>query len=327
MKTTNTANAAAAGILLILAATASVHAAEDVSLKVNPGANGASSLTFLVYGDNGAEYTLTNDDHGTFRIENEGKVCLEVETQEEEKEQSFLEMADSEKSLLRSGLRKRDAKKAGSRHLLSKKPGSTIAKRIMAPGQFNVSGGYIVSISHGAVKVGATKQWKMIVYEDFHRGTVSDWKNVGDMTPLPPNNGISTCMNENSREADYYLGSYGKMEATKKYVLPTHSRLRIKGRFHFFDNWRQECVYVKINDKMMWTRCHKWTKKIFQFDSDIFSVCGSPHYPDRLSVPVDIVIDHTNDESGATEIQLALGGTIDSNDGTWGFDDLQIYIM
>ena len=318
-----------------------IHSFTRHPILSRTGQDGTSQLSFLVYGDNGAEFTLSNDNKGTFRIESGENLCFEVKTEDDEAKKnetksspatSFLEDEEEiAKSLLRSTLRKKRNMRTG-RHLLAKteaeKSGSIIAKSIMVPGMFNVSGGYIVSISSGNVKIGGIKQWKMIVYEDFHKGTVSDWSNRAiNGATLPPNNMCSTCGDDDFSGADWYLGSYGQVEAVKKYVLPPHHRIRIKGRFHFFDDWNGEYVYIKVDDKYVWIKNHEWSTKLFHFNSDanMKSVCGNPSYPDTLSAPVDIVMNHMNSDAGA-ELKISVGGSIDEDKGTWGFDDLQIFI-
>jgi hypothetical protein len=282
----------------------------DVSLKIRASEDGTSELNFLVYGEGGSEYSISNDAKGTFRIESGEKLCLEIKTQQENeaKEASFLQTS--------SALRRR---------LLSSAPKVELAESITAAGRLNITTGYIATTSSGNFKVGGQRQWKMILHEDFQPGTVGDWTNQGDQFPLPPNNGISTCTSVTHNNADHFLGSYSNMEAVKTFLLPSHSRLRIKGRVHFIDEWKGEMVYLKMNGDIVWTKNHKWCKKILTTlcEDKGVSVCGNPSFPDTLSVPIDVVVSHSG-----TKLELAIGSNVKSGDGaTWGFDDLQIFIM
>lgn len=280
---------------------------KDVSLKIRASEDGTSELNFLVYGEGGSEYSLSNDAKGTFRIESGEKLCLEIKTQNEENEAE-----EAKTSFFR-------------RRLLSEASKVELAESITASGRLNITTGYIATTSSGNFKVGGQRQWKMILHEDFQPGTVGDWTNQGDQFPLPPNNGISTCVSVTHNDADHFLGSYSNMEAVKTFLLPSHSRLRIKGRVHFIDEWKGEMVYLKMNGDIVWTKNHKWCKKILTTlcEDKGVSVCGNPSFPDTLSVPMDVVVSHSG-----TKLELAIGSNVKSGDSaTWGFDDLQIFIM
>merc|ERR1712054_580597 len=91
---------------------------------------------------------------------------------------SLLQLADSESALLREGraLRRKAVAAPTSRKLLSTEASRSLvalAELVMSPGRFNVTGGYIASTSSGNVKAAGVRQWKMILHEDFHRGTVT----------------------------------------------------------------------------------------------------------------------------------------------------------
>ena len=174
---------------------------KDVSLKIRASEDGTSELNFLVYGEGGSEYSLSNDAKGTFRIESGEKLCLEIKTQNEENEAE-----EAKTSFFR-------------RRLLSEASKVELAESITASGRLNITTGYIATTSSGNFKVGGQRQWKMILHEDFQPGTVGDWTNQGDQFPLPPNNGISTCVSVTHNDADHFLGSYSNMEAVKTFLL------------------------------------------------------------------------------------------------------------
>jgi hypothetical protein len=43
--------------------------------------------------------------------------------------------------------------------------------------------------------------------------------------------------------------------------LKKHSVLKINASFHMLDNWNGEKAYMKINDKIVWSRSGKHSKK------------------------------------------------------------------
>jgi len=47
-------------------------------------------------------------------------------------------------------------------------------------------------------------------------------------------------------------------EATKLYEkLPAHSQIRINARLHMFDDWKGEKAFMKVDDKVVWTKTGK----------------------------------------------------------------------
>ena len=76
------------GMQTLSAQSQSAAGPSDVSLKIRASEDGTSELNFLVYGEGGSEYSLSNDAKGTFRIESGEKLCLEIKTQNEEAEEA-----------------------------------------------------------------------------------------------------------------------------------------------------------------------------------------------------------------------------------------------
>lgn len=90
------------------------------------------------------------------------------------------------------------------------------------------------------------KQWALRHHDDFQSdNSLSGWSH----------NMTNNCSN------NAYLGGPCQLsydEAQKLYEkLPPHSQLRINAKMHMFDDWNGEKAYMKVNDKLVWTRTGK----------------------------------------------------------------------
>jgi hypothetical protein len=200
--------------------------------------------------------------------------------------------------------------------------------------------GTIATTASGTINVNARPQWKMIVHEDFHKGTVEGWSNVGDQDPLPPDNTVSTCASPGSSHilSDYFLGGYGSMVASKVYSLPSHTKVRILARFHFIDSWEGESGFMKVDGKVAWSQSHNWCNKLMKTicqprdetnphsSALSINVCGHPDFPDKLSVPIMTSLNHADET-----IRISFGSNLLVKDGrsdvSWGVDDVMIFVM
>lgn len=207
------------------------------------------------------------------------------------------------------------------------------------PGKLRVSG-MIASTSAGNVKVGDQRQWKMLLHEDFHKGTVENWevRAPGKTTTAVPSDTCSTRPHTNS---DYFLGSFddGSFEAVKAFLLPPHQRLKVQARFHFIDKWEGQSVFVKVDGQIVWIQRHNWCSKLLITmcepkadagdDGMTINACGDASFPDRLSVPVEVTLAHTEEAleiSFGSNLPVATDNVGPSN-ASWGVDDLQISIV
>eukprot|EP00742_Colponemidia_sp_Colp-10_P000155 GILJ01000174.1.p1 GENE.GILJ01000174.1~~GILJ01000174.1.p1 ORF type:complete len:324 (+),score=36.89 GILJ01000174.1:45-974(+) len=159
---------------------------------------------------------------------------------------------------------------------------------------------------------GNVGQWVLWKHEDF-QGAVTGFGN----------NSISNLGSSN----DVFLGGPGKYaggSVSKMYTLPAHKMVRIRARFHFFDEWTGEVGYVMNDNQYIWSRENHWCDKILTWFCKKYGldIMGT-EYPDTISVPVDAIFSHTS-----TTLNLAFGSTLTrpSSEVSWGLDDLMIYL-
>lgn len=132
-------------------------------------------------------------------------------------------------------------------------------------------------------------------------------------------------------DTDLFLGGHCKLGAAntaRRYVqLPPHSRIRIRARVHYFDEWHGEAVALQADDATVWAQAHAWcpgflTWKCIKYGIDS---CGGDT-PDRISVKVEATLPHT-----ASTLDLAFASNLvagtDPCRVSWGVDDVSIELM
>ena len=158
-----------------------------------------------------------------------------------------------------------------------------------------------------------TNQFYLYEFEDF-QNVLKDWSY--DST--------SIC----GKSDNLFLGGPCKLanntvEKTYK-DLPEHSQVRITANFHFFDDWNGEDAYMMINDFPVWSDSYSWCPGSMQWMclEKAINVCGNER-ADRLSVPIDITIDHSD-----SSFKLGFLSIIAKQpcEASWGVDDIGIYL-
>merc|ERR1719167_2140676 len=127
---------------------------------------------------------------------------------------------------------------------------------------------------------------------------------------------------------DTFLGGHCEFAASRtmrRYrKLPPHSRVRIRARVHFFDEWHGENIEMQVDGKAVWAETHSWcpgflTWKCLKFG---VNVCGQEK-PDRLSVKAEATLQHS-----AYFLDVAftsnLASGADACHASWGIDDVSI---
>lgn len=167
----------------------------------------------------------------------------------------------------------------------------------------------------GELTLGGVKQWRLAHIEDFSTGTAVGWSRPD----------VSTCGGVNM------LGGYckfGQGEVTKSFgPLPKHNQLRIKGTYHFIDQWVGESAYLKLDvgrdggPTVVWSERHSQDGQ-----KNGLNVCGQPGTPEgKFSVPFEVTVPHT-----ATTLAATFGSTMDSQDPcdeSWGVSGLEVYVL
>jgi hypothetical protein len=129
---------------------------------------------------------------------------------------------------------------------------------------------------------------------------------------------------------NYFLGRYGQVDVTKSFPLPPdHTEVRLRARFHFFDNWQDDIAYLKINGRIVWQRSHSWCQPSLSLLSMFpavcksrgLDVCGDPEYPDQLSLKVSANTFHFSDA-----IEITFGAYPKQVGASWAVDDVEISV-
>jgi len=167
--------------------------------------------------------------------------------------------------------------------------------------------------SKGAIRITGTmnymgiQQWFLAAVENFNAGAVG-WSNSS----------TTTCGNTNKM----ILGGCGKFaggEVNKVFRnLPAHNMVRMRANFHFIDKWGGETGYAKLQDSFV------WTDSFDQVSSKAgVSLCCGPAPESKFSVPIDVVLPHSD-----TTLKVTFGSTLTSSpmDQSWGVSDVQIFV-
>lgn len=115
----------------------------------------------------------------------------------------------------------------------------------------------------GTLTMSNAQQWSLLAHDDF--GDHSDGWALSV-------NGTQTESVQDKRQGcngnpDLHLGGYcafSNHEVMRVYKgLPKHSAIMITARVHFFDFWRGEYAYAKVDGQMMWQQSHSFCPKPF----------------------------------------------------------------
>ncbi|XP_954033.1 uncharacterized protein TA06810 [Theileria annulata] len=162
----------------------------------------------------------------------------------------------------------------------------------------------------------SVKQWVLWEVDRFNFKDEMNW--------------ISGTVNTCGNSKDSFLGGpcvLGPGGVKRFYNhIPEHTEIKITGRVHFFDEWNGESVFLKVNDKILWSQWHNWCPTIpdsacMKFGID---VCGI-EYPDRLSVYLEVSMVNS-DSSVALEFFSNLSKERNPCDVSWGIDDIVLHI-
>jgi len=130
---------------------------------------------------------------------------------------------------------------------------------------------------------------------------------------------------------DKFLGGhcrFGATTASRRYAeLPMHSRVRIKARVHYLDQWDGESVLMMVNNEPVWAQSHSWCPGFLKWMCSKYGVdtCGRDT-PDRLSVKVDAVLPHSGPTLDLSFSSNLAHGT-DPCYTSWGVDDISLELL
>ena len=170
----------------------------------------------------------------------------------------------------------------------------------------------LLGSSSSAFTISSVPQWKLVALEDF-QGIVSGWSRSD----------ISNCGNS----PNLFLGGYCRFAGTstsKAFTLPMHAQVRVKFNVHFIDRWDGESVAARLDGLVHWTQSHSTCPNVLTFTCTQYglSMCGGD-YPDKLAQAVEFVSTHT---APTATLEFMSNSGRNSCDGSWGIDDVEIYV-
>jgi hypothetical protein len=191
--------------------------------------------------------------------------------------------------------------------------------------------------------VGEMRQWALHLADDFTAGP-SGW-GTACVTPCGETEQESKdrpCIEKpdvSGCGGVRMLGGPGKTRngiVSKTFKLPKgHTEIRVSAVFHFIDQWEGETGFMQVGNADEEQGCanldYVWTEAYDQrLVSSAVSVCGADIGEGRFSVPVEVVIPHT-EESVVVTLGSTLGkqkvGQFDTGiQASWGMSSFEIYV-
>ena len=195
--------------------------------------------------------------------------------------------------------------------------------------------GVLLLMPSSDILVGGTRQWKMVVHEDFDeygtegRPAVAGW-NAFSGRGEAMSNLVGRCGRNISPRTDWFLGPYRSVEVSKTFLLPSdHTQAKLQANFHFLDGWDEQFAYMKINGKVVWQRGHSMCST-FSVIPELTEVClqkGVNACGGEGTDLMGVEIGHQL-EYFSNHLELTFGATLEKdNDASWGVDDVRIWVL
>ena len=212
--------------------------------------------------------------------------------------------------------------------------GAVMAHNITVSGLLH-NDGVLLLMPSSDILVGGTRQWKMVVHEDFDeygfdgRPAANGW-NAFSAHGQATSNAVGRCGRNISPRTDWFLGPYGSAEVSKTFTLPSdHTQAKLQASFHFLDGWDEQFAYMKVNGKVVWQKGHSMcsTFSIIPELTDVclqkgINACGGEG-TDLMGVEVGHQLEYFSNR-----IELTFGATLEKdNDAAWAVDDIRIWVL
>ena len=212
--------------------------------------------------------------------------------------------------------------------------GTVMAHNITVAGLLH-NDGVILLMPSSDIVVGGTRQWKLVVHEDFDeygvegRPAATGW-NAFSAHGNTTSNLVGRCGRNISPRTDWFLGPYASAEVSKTFFLPPdHTQAKILANFHFMDGWDEQFAYMKINGKVVWQKGHSMCNT-FNLIPELTEVCLEKGINSCGSSGVDLMghqISHQL-EYFSNRLEITFGATLEKdNDASWGVDDIRIWVL
>eukprot|EP00466_Bigelowiella_natans_P018729 jgi/Bigna1/83380/fgenesh1_pg.107_\ len=192
----------------------------------------------------------------------------------------------------------------------------------------DVTANTAVASSLNRVVVDGVRQPSLWKHFDFQKSS-GGWKIVADASNKHKQNqdsstqkhkgaGGSSSSSSDTRQScgtgnlDMFLGGYcalggGQIARYSLTNLPPSKLITITGRVHFFDRWKGEYMYLKVNGQTVWIHQHKHCEKVFSGMCKGINVCGDERYADTLSQEFRVTTPHYK---GQEVITLEFGSSL-----------------
>lgn len=195
-------------------------------------------------------------------------------------------------------------------------PSLEIGPEVVKIPKLSVNGDLVVAES---MAVGVQPQWALWDLDSFDaEGADSNHWSLNDHGACGPSH-------------DAFLGGHCRFAGTttaRHYTgLPEHSRVRVRARVHYFDDWQDQSVVLMAEGQKVWSESHNWCPGFLKWMCKKYGIdtCGR-QTPDRLSVKAEATFVHSGPN-------LALSFTSDLPLDTdpcytsWGVDDVSVELM
>jgi len=167
-----------------------------------------------------------------------------------------------------------------------------------------------------SVAVRGTPQWALWDLDTFDTPSSAKWST----------NDRGFC----SSPDDHFLGGHCRFGATstqRMYSLPAHTKVRVRARVHFIDEWKGDSVSLMAHGKAVWSESHDSCPMFLKWMCEKYGVntCGRDT-SDRLSVKAEAVFAHSG-----PALDIAFNSSLpvgtDACYQSWGVDDVSIELI
>jgi len=171
------------------------------------------------------------------------------------------------------------------------------------------AGGGVTSFLATEVIVGGVKQWRLLKHDDFDTD-LNGWNAPGR----------GRC---GEKTKDFFLGGHcltSSRNATKIFSgLPSHTQVRITARVHFLDKWDGEVAFMRADGNVVWADTATSSSPV---KNSLGNLCGGSYPDSRLSVPIDVTLQH-----GSSDLEIQFGSSLegDACDHSCAVGDVIIY--
>jgi len=168
-----------------------------------------------------------------------------------------------------------------------------------------------------SLSIGGVRQWALWDLDTFDAVESSPWS-LNDR-------GFCSSMH------DQFLGGhcrFGASATTRRYeALPPHTRVRVRARIHYIDDWNGESVMLKVDNSTVWAQSHEWCPGFQRWMCSKFGIdsCGRGT-PDRLSVKAEASLAHAGPALDVSFASSLAAGT-DACQTSWGVDDVSLELL